>query len=301
MARIRTIKPEFFRHEGLYEAEKASGFPLRVAFAGLWTVADREGRFRWSPRALKLDCLPYDEVDFSRVLDALATRGFIVKYTIDGTDYGFIPSFTQHQVINNREVQSNLPPPHENNDLTRDARVDDATLTPLKQDQGEGKGREGEGKIVDVEVDARARGSTISAEAFDLADELLVLAGHSLEFVPPGWCGAAMRVQSWLNSGWRRDAIVPAVKAVTARKRGPPANSVQFFENAIAEEVARQAAPVPIVEIREPRTITVNGHGKNQPRSGSLIATIDREIAALQAQEDADPSLPKGPVLRLSN
>jgi hypothetical protein len=145
VARIRSIKPEFFRHERLYEAEKDTGFPLRVAFAGLWTSADREGRFRWSPRALKLDCLPYDEVDFSRVLDALVTRGFIIKYRVDDTDYGVIPSFTQHQVINNRESASKLPEPNENNALTRDARVLDASVTPLVQDLGEGKGKEGKG------------------------------------------------------------------------------------------------------------------------------------------------------------
>jgi hypothetical protein len=144
MARIRSIKPEFFRHEALYEAEKETKLPLRLAFAGLWTAADREGRFRWSPRQLKLDCLPYDDCDFSRVLDALMTRGFIVKYAVDGKELGCIPSWHQHQVINNREKSSDLPAPNEINTLTREARVDDAPTTPLVQTQGEGKGKEGE-------------------------------------------------------------------------------------------------------------------------------------------------------------
>lgn len=150
MARIRSIKPEFFRHEALYEAERESGLPLRLAFAGLWTAADREGRFRWAPRALKLDCLPYDEVDFSRVLDALTTRGFLVKYAVNGVEYGVIPSFTTHQVINNRESPSNLPEPNENNTLTRGPRVPHASATPLVQDQGEGKGKEGKGNEPDA-------------------------------------------------------------------------------------------------------------------------------------------------------
>ena len=92
MARIRTIKPDFFRHEGLFEAERETGLPLRVAFAGLFPVADREGRFRWRPRQLKLDVLPFDDVDFARVLDALRTRGFIVHYTSGAEQYGVIPS-----------------------------------------------------------------------------------------------------------------------------------------------------------------------------------------------------------------
>lgn len=152
MARIRTVKPEFFRHEALYEAERDAGLPLRLAYVGLWTSADREGRFRWSPRALKLDCLPYDDVDFSRVLDALWTRGFIVKYSVDGVEYGAIPSWAQHQVINNRETASTIPEFNENNTLTREARVDDAKVTRLVQVQGEGKGKEGKGNEPDADA-----------------------------------------------------------------------------------------------------------------------------------------------------
>lgn len=139
MARIRTIKPEFFRHADLYEAEKETGLPLRLAFAGLWTAADKSGRFKWKPRELKLDCLPHDDVDFSRVLDALATRGWLVRYAVQGVEYGAIPTWETHQVINNRETPSKLPAPNENNILTREARVLDALATPHK-----GKGREGE-------------------------------------------------------------------------------------------------------------------------------------------------------------
>lgn len=149
MARIRTIKPCFFRHEGLYEAEVETGLPLRVGFAGLWTAADREGRFKWLPRQLKLDALPYDEVDFSRVLDALMTRGHIVKYVIDGVVYGCIPSWTSHQIINNRETPSDIPAPTdssiESTGSTREPRVNDATGARLSNYQGEGKGKERKG------------------------------------------------------------------------------------------------------------------------------------------------------------
>lgn len=149
MARIRTIKPELFKHEGLFDLEVECGLPVRFAFAGLFTCCDRDGRFKWLPRTLKLDALPHDEVDFSRVLDALATCDFIRKYVIDGKEYGVIPTFFKHQVINNREAESEIPPPTESSYVsmasTRAARVDDATGTPLVQDQGEGKGKEGKG------------------------------------------------------------------------------------------------------------------------------------------------------------
>ncbi len=57
--------------------------------------------------------LPYDSIDFSRVLDALSSRGFILKYASTSGEIGLIPSFPRHQIINNREKLSELPAPPE--------------------------------------------------------------------------------------------------------------------------------------------------------------------------------------------
>lgn len=100
------------------------------------------------PEALKLDCLPYDKVDFSRVLDALATRGFLVKYACRGREYGFVRTFKKHQVINNKESASELPSPEDASEIvddsTREPRVPDASTTrsDLVQGEGNGLGRE---------------------------------------------------------------------------------------------------------------------------------------------------------------
>lgn len=109
--RIRTIKPSFFKHEGLYEAEKETGLPLRAAFPGLWCAADREGRFKWRPRRLAIDIVPYDGVDFEDVLEVLCRLRLVVRYEVDGQLYGHIPTFKQHQRINTREPASELPAP----------------------------------------------------------------------------------------------------------------------------------------------------------------------------------------------
>ena len=163
MGRIRTIKPEFFIHEELFDLEQETGLPIRVAYAGLFTVADKEGRFEWRPRRLKAAVLPYDEVDFSRVLDALATRGFLVRYAPAGREYGAIRSWRKHQVINNREKCSEIPEPpqsiDEQQELTRAPRVDDACPTPLCNAQAEGEG-EGEGE---GEQDSEPVGSDAAA------------------------------------------------------------------------------------------------------------------------------------------
>lgn len=157
MGRIRTVKPEVARHEALYEAEKETGLPLRFAWVALFTACDREGRFKWRPRSLKAEVLPFDEIDFGDVLDAWLVRGFVVKYRCGVEWYGAIPTFLKHQQINNRETASAIPGPDEADEViatvsitsTREARVDDASTSrdALVTDapSGEGKGREWKG------------------------------------------------------------------------------------------------------------------------------------------------------------
>lgn len=152
MARIRTIKPEMAAHEGLFDLEQETELPIRFAWAMLPTVADREGRFQWRPRTLKAQILPHDLIDFSRVLDALLMRGFVVKYRVGNEWFGWIPTFLKHQVINNRESASDLPSYEDAEEVldnrnqqptSRDALVDDASMTREVRAQAEGKGREG--------------------------------------------------------------------------------------------------------------------------------------------------------------
>lgn len=109
--RKRDIRPGFFRNEDLFELEQATGLPIRVAFAGLWCAADREGRFLWKPLKLKRDILPYDALDFATVLAALASCGFIVRYEKAGVAYGWIPTFHRHQHPHPKESTSQLPEP----------------------------------------------------------------------------------------------------------------------------------------------------------------------------------------------
>lgn len=111
--RSRTVHPEFYKNVELYEAEVAYGLPLRLAYEGLWGMADREGRFEWKPRVLKLDILPFDTVDFEEVLDALASAGFIWRYEVGGKLYGFIPTLLEWQSIHKDEAKSRLPAPPE--------------------------------------------------------------------------------------------------------------------------------------------------------------------------------------------
>lgn len=143
--RIRSVKPEVAFHVELWELEKETGLPMRFAWVMLWCACDRDGRFAWEPRKLGAQILPYDGVDFSRVLDAWVTRGFVVKYACQGRDFGCIPSWKRHQIINNRERKSDIPDVSQGEvldaSITREARVDHACCK-------EGKGRERKGTSI---------------------------------------------------------------------------------------------------------------------------------------------------------
>ena len=154
--RIRTIKPEFFTHEGLYELEKETGLPIRVAFSGLWCVADKAGRFKWEPRRIGVSVLPYDGIDFSRVLDALFTRGYLLRYRVDSIEYGAIPSFAKHQFINNKEKESDLPVPMAENEISSEEG---------KVKEGESKGR----RVKDACATREARVTDIISPLFELS------------------------------------------------------------------------------------------------------------------------------------
>lgn len=104
MARIRTIKPEFFTSEDVCALSPLA----RLLFIGTWLEADREGRLSWKPHTLKKRYLPDDQCDIEAVARELTTRGVVVPY---GDGLAYIPKFLDHQVVNPREAKSKLPEP----------------------------------------------------------------------------------------------------------------------------------------------------------------------------------------------
>lgn len=113
MTKLRAIKPTFIQDFDLCVAERETGLPLRLAFAALLAVVDREGRFRWKPGELKVSCLPFDDLDFSTVLHGLVNCGLVVKYECAGEVFGCIPALRDYRSINAKELSSGLPAPSE--------------------------------------------------------------------------------------------------------------------------------------------------------------------------------------------
>lgn len=108
MARARNIKPGFFSNEDLAECS----FPARLCFAGMWTLADREGRLEDRPKRIKGELFRFDSVDVEPLLQELAKYGFILRYR-DKAGLGIIQvlEFRKHQTPHFKEGPSILASP----------------------------------------------------------------------------------------------------------------------------------------------------------------------------------------------
>jgi hypothetical protein len=154
--RIRSIKPEVADDEELWDLGVETGLPVFQCFTVLWCYADREGRFEWRPRALKKHILPYWDGDMNAVLEALASKSFIIRYTVNGKDYGLVRKLKDHQSFNAKEPPSELPPPDEHATFTRAAPVPHPSTTGDQSPptghvwngtEGNGRGTEGERNV----------------------------------------------------------------------------------------------------------------------------------------------------------
>lgn len=107
MARARNIKPGFFVNDELVELP----FETRLLFAGLWTIADREGRLEDRPKKIKMAIFPADYVDVNESLQQLHDAGLIVRYVVEDKGYIEVLKFVQHQNPHLKEAASVIPAP----------------------------------------------------------------------------------------------------------------------------------------------------------------------------------------------
>lgn len=107
MARARNIKPGFFANEDLAECEPLA----RLLFAGLWCLADREGRLEDRPKRIRAELLPYDMCDADNLLNQLQERGFILRYTHGEGRFIQVLKFDSHQNPHIKEAKSTIPAP----------------------------------------------------------------------------------------------------------------------------------------------------------------------------------------------
>lgn len=108
MARTRSIKPAFFKNEILASLP----YQDRLLFAGLWTLADREGRLEDRPVRIRAELFPYDhEFDIEGSLCRLAASRFINRYSTVNGLFIEVNTFKKHQSPHHTEAKSVIDSP----------------------------------------------------------------------------------------------------------------------------------------------------------------------------------------------
>ncbi len=164
MARIRTIKPDFWKDEDIARLPPV----VQLFFIALWNFADRKGRLEDRPERLKVEIFPYTKADIEKCLSLLASpkkssgEPFIIRYEANGRKYIQIVNFEKHQRPHSTEQESIIPDPPNPIPLTSETaqHVGSTAQQPLSEGgttvqetlensqerKGMDKGKEGKGK-----------------------------------------------------------------------------------------------------------------------------------------------------------
>lgn len=135
MARIRTIKPEFWTDEVVAECSTSA----RLLFIATWNFADDNGNIERSAKQLKAKAFPYDNIDVERFLVELLNAGLLIEYQQDDKIFLHIRGFEKHQKIDRKSTPR--CPLYE----------DSSSVRRVLATEGKGKeGKVGESKVRDI-------------------------------------------------------------------------------------------------------------------------------------------------------
>lgn len=138
MARIRTVKPEFWTDERVGECSVSA----RLLFVATWNFADDHGGLARSAKQLKAQAFPYDAIDCEPLIQELLRVGLLVEYQVDGKNYLHINKFTVHQKI--EKPARPRQPVYEESMRTHRGLTENSPSSAVSS--LEGNGREGKGR-----------------------------------------------------------------------------------------------------------------------------------------------------------
>lgn len=98
MARIRTIKPQFWDDLKLSKLTRDA----RLLYIGIWNFCDDLGVIPADPHYSKSKVFPYDQIQtqqYVKWLEELRQKGFINLFSLKGEEFYYLPSLLRHQRI----------------------------------------------------------------------------------------------------------------------------------------------------------------------------------------------------------
>lgn len=108
MARIRSIKPEFWTSEQVADCSPTA----RLLFIGLWTFCDDQGVHPASSKRIKMEVFPADPFTIEQIdgfIDELLQAGLLTEFAVDNEDYYAVTGW-KHQKIEKPTNKYPAPP-----------------------------------------------------------------------------------------------------------------------------------------------------------------------------------------------
>lgn len=108
MARIRTVKPEFWSSEQVMSCSPLA----RLLFIGVWNFCDDGGNHPMSPRTIKALVFPGDDItveEVSSLLGELEGANLTLSYWAEGKNYLHVRGW-KHQKIEKKNFKYPAPP-----------------------------------------------------------------------------------------------------------------------------------------------------------------------------------------------
>lgn len=162
--KTRLLKPGFFDDQILSKLPCEA----QLLFAGLWCLADREGRLIDVPKKIDATIFPWRDYGARKVdiwLSQLNEHKFIERYEIDGWKYIQIANFLKHQKPHPREEPSRI--------RANPATANGEPKASPRQAQGKPKANPRHGVFVSVSESVSVSAGTDTPDIFDLVRELI--------------------------------------------------------------------------------------------------------------------------------
>lgn len=120
MARIRSIKPEFWVSEQIAECSPNA----RLTFVGMWNFCDDRGVHPAKPKTLKAELYPMDDITAVHVgewVAELVQVGLVREFDglEDGERYWHVTGWDRHQKIDRPSYKHPAPPPQDSANARR--------------------------------------------------------------------------------------------------------------------------------------------------------------------------------------
>ncbi len=241
MARIRTLKPEFWTSEQVVDCSPNA----RLLFIGLLNFADDRGVLKNSPRTIKASVFPADDgilSDSVRLLvGELVKNGLLGVFDHEGVEFLHVLKFSKHQRVDKPTYKYPTPPKSpagykewSSNGIGLNGDLFDERSTPEGNGTGrEGKGREGREGAREQSSNGRGSDSKSPSRGSRLAED---------------WKPSDANVEFAKDRGFSAIQIVDVARQFVRYWTGPDARSPakkdwdRTWENWVEREAQRPGA-----------------------------------------------------------